>query len=164
MKKIQKKVQLGFTMVEMMIAVVVVAIGLLGVAGMQARALSDNKGAETRTLSTYLVYDMVDRMRANIDGVNSGFYDNIDTSLPYMDPGCISADCTAALLMEYDAFRWKEELYESLHGGLGFVERDGDGTFFVAVMWDDKRTGATGTGCNPEDPADMKCYSLRVQL
>jgi len=55
----------GFTLIEALIAVVILAIGLLGIAGLQATNLKNNQSAYNRSQATLLAYDMADRIRAN---------------------------------------------------------------------------------------------------
>ena len=57
----------GFTLVEALIALLVLSIGLLGVAALQLIALQNNNNAMFRSQATYLAYDIADRMRANRD-------------------------------------------------------------------------------------------------
>ena len=55
----------GFTLLEVMIALLILSIGLLGLAALQATSLKINHGALLRTQATFLTYDMMDRLRAN---------------------------------------------------------------------------------------------------
>lgn len=57
-----------------MVAVFVLAIGLLGIAGLQVTAIKSNHTALSRTQSTQLAYDLADRMRANMPGTIAGGY------------------------------------------------------------------------------------------
>jgi len=66
----------GFTLVEVMVALLVLSIGLLGLAFLQGTGHSFNTDAYARTQATMLAYDIVDRMRAN----DKGFEDD---NLPY---------------------------------------------------------------------------------
>lgn len=66
--------QTGFTLIEVLITVVVLAIGLLGLAGLQATALSYNSTAYQRSQATSLTYDIIDRARANLDAARAGDY------------------------------------------------------------------------------------------
>jgi type IV pilus assembly protein PilV len=61
------KKQTGFTLVETLVALVVLSVGLLGVAGLQIFGLRGNMSAASRTLATYFADDIIDRMRANYD-------------------------------------------------------------------------------------------------
>ena len=66
--------QRGFTLLEVMIAVFVLAIGLLGMAHLQITSLKHNQTAEFRTQAALLAADMLDRMRANRDAAHNGNY------------------------------------------------------------------------------------------
>ena len=65
----------GFTLIEALVALVVLSIGLLGVAALQLASLQANYGASQRTQATFLAQDIVDRMRANRDAAVAGDYD-----------------------------------------------------------------------------------------
>ncbi|MCX7101946.1 MAG: type IV pilus modification protein PilV, partial [Methylobacter sp.] len=58
----------GFTLIEVLIAMLVLAVGLLGLAGLQATSLKSNQSAYNRSQATQLAYDLADRMRANVAG------------------------------------------------------------------------------------------------
>ena len=64
----------GFSLIEVMIATFVLAIGLLGIAGLQVTAIKSNHTAMSHTQSTQLAYDIADRMRANMPGTTAGAY------------------------------------------------------------------------------------------
>ena len=55
----------GFTLLEVLITVVILAIGLLGLAGLQVNGMKNNLSAEQRGLASQLAYDMADRIRGN---------------------------------------------------------------------------------------------------
>ena len=57
----------GFTLIEVLIAMIILAVGLLGLAGLQATTLKNNQSAYNRIKATQLAYDIADRMRANYD-------------------------------------------------------------------------------------------------
>ncbi len=57
----------GFTLIEVLVAVLILSVGLLGLAGLQARALQSTGGSLMRTFANQHVYDILDRMRANWD-------------------------------------------------------------------------------------------------
>ena len=68
----QKANQHGFTMVEVLVTLVILAVGLLGLAGLQATSLRNTESAYQRSQAAILAYDMLDRMRANSAGVANG--------------------------------------------------------------------------------------------
>ena len=147
----------GFTLIEVLIAVLVLSIGLLGLAALQANGLRSNFGAYTRSQAVILVNDMADRIRANPTAATANFYDNING--PAGDPNtCLAADCTIAQIALYDTAVWYDNLQNALPNGTGTVT--GNGTVFtVSVMWDDGRTGAVGAGCGPAVDATPGCFS-----
>lgn len=153
----------GFTLLEILIAVVVLSIGLLGIAGLQAVGQQSNHSAYLRSQATALAYDMIDRMRANNAGVASGDYDTIDTTAnTYTDPGCASATCSSAQMAQYDMYDWQQELANQLPTGNGKVSGAGSGTMFtVTVMWDDDRNGSASLVCGA---GTLKCFTVSSKL
>lgn len=71
----------GFTLVEIMVTMVVMTIGFLGLAGLQATALRSNSGATLRTQAVIYANDMAERIRANPAGVTSNQFLNIDSTV-----------------------------------------------------------------------------------
>jgi len=70
--------QRGFTMIEVLVALVVLSIGLLGAAKLQVLAVRYNSQSFLRGQAVVLAYDMADRMRANPTAVAAGNYDSAD--------------------------------------------------------------------------------------
>lgn len=151
----------GFTLIEVLVALVVLSIGLLGLAGMQFRGLRSNTDAYYRTQATLLAYEMADRMRANLPGVQNGNYGNITTTKP-ADPNCIATGCSAAQMAQYDAFSWLTRLQSALPSGRGTVVAGGNGVFAITVMWDEARAGASGESCSG-GAADLQCLRVSFQ-
>ena len=150
----------GISMVEVLVAIVVLSFGLLGLAGLQADGLRGNNDAYMRSQATLMAYDMLDRMRANLHGVENGFYDDLFSTTP-SDPACISNGCTIQEMSEHDAFEWSQKLSELLPGGQGTVTGSGSGSIFsITVMWDERRTGATGVACSGDPEVDLACFTL----
>lgn len=153
----------GVTMIEILITIFVMAVGLLGVAGMQAKSLKNNTSAYARSQAQLLAYDMLDRLRANRVGVSMGLYNDLLALAP-TNPNCISSGCTVAQLAQHDAFEWSGLLDSTLASGKGKVFQNADGTYTITVQWDDNRTGATGTACGGNPLVDLTCFSLSSKL
>lgn len=152
------KAAAGFTMIEVLVAVLVISIALLGLASLQAQGLNNNYSAYNRTQAALLAGDMADRIRANpTEAANpTGQYNFV--SGPTTDPGCLAAPCNVTEIAQHDIFVWYDALNNNLNG-TGNIVRNGS-VYTVTVMWDDRKTGAAGTNCNPNDPNDMICYSI----
>ncbi|MDT8385068.1 MAG: type IV pilus modification protein PilV [Gammaproteobacteria bacterium] len=111
----------GFTLIEVLVTVVVVSIGLLGLAGLQINGLRANLSSEARSKATLLASDIIERMRANPLGVANNDYANINTAgigcgaAP--DPFCSNNSggialvtapegCTPTEMASFDAWIW----------------------------------------------------------
>ena len=151
----------GFTMIEVMVAVLVLSVGLLGLASLQANSLRQNSSAYLRTQAIILANDMADRMRANLTEVAAGAYNNITKADAGTDPVCKSTPCTPDVITTHDIAVWYDNLDTVLQGGDGTVTGDGR-LFTITVMWDDNKLGATGTGCDPNNDADMVCFTTTL--
>ena len=126
----------GFTLIEVLVALIVVSIGLLGLAGLQATSVRFNQQAYLRSQAVQQAYDMADRIRANARGMWDGNYDDIDGT--ETDPGCISTDCSPADLADTDAVAWNAQNVAALPNGAGTVARDAAATavvFNIVVNW-----------------------------
>ncbi len=156
--------QAGFTLVEVMVALVIFTVSLLGLAGLQAASLRDNQLAYLNTIATQLAYDMGERIRANRDGAAAGNYlvDNINGSISTPSASCYTGSCGAADIAATDAYEWLSATEERLPGGKGRVVANGN-VFTITVMWDQQRNGATGTDCG-NDPDDLACLRIQARL
>lgn len=109
--------QRGFTMLEVLIAVLVFSLGMLGLAGLLIFAISSNHIAYLRTQATFLAHNMADRMTANPaglwgDGTTSDYTVTIDpvgTPIPSCAGGCSPAD-----LATRDVAVWSQQLHTFL--------------------------------------------------
>jgi type IV pilus assembly protein PilV len=156
------RIQSGFTLLEVMIAMVIFSIGLLGLAGLQARGIQSTGMSQGRSIAIIQAYDMADRIRANPVGVTNGNYNAIPLGLsPAMD--CINVTCVPADLAAFDAFEWNTNNSNVLPSGNGRVDIDLTGTqFTITVMWDEDRTGVAGTNCSGDPTVDLKCYTMVI--
>jgi len=130
------KNQSGFTLLEVMIAIVVLSLGLLGLAGLQAATLRNNQIAYYRAIAVQQTFDMADRIRANQAGAAAGAYDALDASIP-ADPDCIANTCVAADMAVADHSQWNNNNARMLPGGSGTVASAADGGFDITIMWNE---------------------------
>ncbi len=115
----------GFTLIEVMVAVVVLSIGLLGVAGMQLSSLKGGNDALVRAQAVLGAEDILDRMRANRQAGLAGNY-NINFTDASSGTGMVLTDLT----------EWKNSLTANLPSGEGSVAVAG-GVVTVVVRWTD---------------------------
>ena len=102
-----RRQQRGFTLLEVLIAILVLSIGLLGVAQMQTIGIRSTHGAYLRTQATLLSGDMLDSMRANLTNARSGAYD-----LPYN-----SSTLTGTSIAITDLNAWRTNIAALLPNG-----------------------------------------------
>ena len=119
----------GFSLVEVLVALLVLAIGLLGLAALQAQGLRFNHDAYVRTQATHLAYDIVDRMRINrADPVAY----TADPAPPF---DCNPLESTVAM----DLACWRDGLSRALPGGTGVIAANATANFYdVTVRWIDR--------------------------
>lgn len=154
----------GFTLLEVMIALLIFSVGLLGLAGLQASGMQSNKTADLRSIALFMAHDMAERIRSNSRGT-TGDYDAIVTGVPAEPTNCITTQsCTASAdIANWDVFEWQTGLSNLLPSGRGTVTRSvATGSLTITVMWDEALTGTLGEGCGNDPAVDLKCYRLDV--
>jgi type IV pilus assembly protein PilV len=151
--------QVGFSLLEVLISVVVLAVGLLGIAALQTSVIKFNHSAQLRSFAVYQAQNMIDRMRANKAGVTAGNYNSV-SGTPSL-PSCTT--CTPAQIAQRDISLWNTENALLLPVGQGTVVGNGS-VFTVTIRWDNERNGATGTACSGNTDVDLSCVIMGVQL
>lgn len=146
--------QRGFTLIEVLVAFVVLSVGLLGLAGMQTLSLRSNHSAFLRSQATMLVGDIVDRMRANRTAAVGGDYD-----IAYTDSVATTvctSGCTPTALAEQDLREWRSYVERLPGGGSDVVVDLANGRAQIKVSWRDSRNAVTGSALSCERTADGK--------
>jgi type IV pilus assembly protein PilV len=135
----------GFSLIEVLVSLLILSLGLLGVAGLQTTSLRSNQTAYFRSQATAAAADIIDRMRANLQGVANGKYNAINSDNLPSDPSCIDSGCDADQLADFDIIDWATNTLASLPSGAGTVTVDNMGTaadasddvFVVSISWND---------------------------
>jgi type IV pilus assembly protein PilV len=132
--------QSGFTMVEVLVALVVLAIGLLGIAALYLNSLQAGRTAIYRTQAVTLAADLADRIRMNRTAQNS--YATLFADAVAAVPACsTTGGCTDLQLASTDLSNWKAMLAQVLPNGQGQVAvtlpiAPGEPTsYVVTVRW-----------------------------
>ncbi len=149
--------QSGMGLIEALIALLIISIGLLGIAALQITSLQQSSSANWHSQAVWYNYEMTDRINANRASIAN--YGGINPSTSYSQD-CQSVVCTPAQMVNADAQEW-QDLVSNLPQGKGFV-REKDGLITVSVMWDD---GADETNCDNDekDSANMTCFTVTMQ-
>lgn len=133
---ITRRLQAGTSMIEVLVAIVVVSIGLLGVAGVQLAGMRNTYSSKQRSLATELAQDLADRIRANQTDFATGAY-NQPATAPYAtsrNASCVvgaagsaigtPVACAAGALAADDLAEWQAQISRLLGNAAGIVCRD----------------------------------------
>jgi type IV pilus assembly protein PilV len=128
-----KAKQRGVSLLEVLIAVLVLSIGLLGLAALQTQALKNAESSLQRTQATILAYAMLDALRANRNAATAG---NYNTTLT-----CTVPDASATLVAN-DRHYWFQSLKDTLGNHAttcGAINCTNAGVCTVTVQWSEER-------------------------
>ncbi|HBU28459.1 MAG TPA: type IV pilus modification protein PilV [Thiobacillus sp.] len=120
--------QSGFSMLEALITLLIVSLGLLGIAGIIANSLKVNQGAQARSQASWLANDIIDRMRANRTTAET-------TPAAYTLAGC-DAIPAVNLVATADLTQWCAAVTAALPASTGSVVLAAN-KVTVTVDWDD---------------------------
>lgn len=150
----------GVGLIEVLIAMLVMAVGILGFVGLQTTAKRTGYEAMQRSTAVYLINDMLERMRSNSPAVYDGSYTVANLgggSLGNAAPACVTASsCSSAEIASYDLWEWEQRLDGAVEGGRGgLVSARGclnvnNGFVTVAVAW-----RGYSEGIDPNHPEDI---------
>lgn len=173
------RAQQGVSMIEVLVALLVLSIGLIGVAALQTSGVQGNYLAYQYTQATTLAQNLAERMRANQTGVLDNSYLLAFGEVP-PEPAvdCSDAPCSPAEQAAWDLAVWYAMLSNqtypanvppgmssTLPSGTASVTCNDvlcidNSTRLITVYWDAARSGASGAGCDPDVPGDLKCIRL----
>jgi len=122
-----RSAQRGVTLIETLVALLVMSIGLLGVAGLQMTSLQNNRGAHMRSQASVLAYAIADRMRANRTVALASQY-NV----------AFGAVATGTTRQALDLIDWKTTITNTLPAGDGEIDLPvGSNEVRISVRWTD---------------------------
>lgn len=158
-KQMGNQKQAGSSLVEVMIALFVLAIGLLGVLAMQSKSMQYNQSAHTYSQAVYLANDIAERIRNNFAKADT--YDgDIATTQP--TTRCDTDLCGPAELANWDKYEWAQRVEQALPLGkativevAGNAETNTPAHLKVTVSFDDSRV---------EGNVSRQEYSLVVEI
>lgn len=170
-----KHQQSGISLIEVLISLVVLSVGLLGIAGMQATGMRYNHAAYAKMQATNMAMDIADRIRSNKVAANVYAYDSADTDHDVnknsFTPAatCTSTGCSASDLAKADLYYWSRPLTSSeapvLPEGKAKIVVNGDNVT-VTLSWAEQHfDGLTKNNCGDNTLGnDKACYQLGFAL
>jgi type IV pilus assembly protein PilV len=121
----------GFTLIEVLVALVVLSLGMLGIASLYTQALGAGRSTQFRSQAVNLLADMADRIRVNRLG-------QVAYEGPPANNNCEVADCTPAQMAQHDLFLWEPQVQTLLPGGdweIEFNNGTNPPTYTLTVSW-----------------------------
>lgn len=166
--------QRGFSLIEVLVAMLILAIGLLGLAALQTQGVRFNHDAYVRTSATVLAYDIVDKMRLNRD--NRADYVTASFPVRNAEPAggyttqnppyeCTGADATVASV-DTDLACWLNGIELGLPLGRAFIAQQAapnDDLFDITIMWLDREPREFGNQTRlPQSQAECEAITNRT--
>ena len=131
----------GFSLVEAMVSLIVISVGMIGIAALYGQGLSAGRTALSRTVAVNLAATMAENIRVNrlaqAAYAGAGADNNCDPA------GGGGVDCTPAQMAAHDLFLWNADVAAQLPNGVGAVTF-ADGTppnYTITVTWDEVGIG-----------------------
>jgi type IV pilus assembly protein PilV len=158
LKSIASKVrQNGFSMIEILISLVIIAIAMLGAAGLQLNVMRLNNGSQSRTQAIFLAADMVERLEANKVGAVAGSY-NMPTTWTNASSAaatdCTTTTCDSTNLAAWDISMWGQSIVSLLPNACWGVTTTAVAnpiTYTIQIGWldhSDSLANVTANACN----------------
>lgn len=134
---------MGFSLIEVLVALLVLSVGLLGLAALQATGIKFNHQSYQRTQATLLTYEIIDRMRANPSSLAS-YSLAINSTTPSYTTDCATSACTAAELAVYDLNKWRNAISTAIGSTRSSVANSGV-LYTISIEWQEQDLTQTQT-------------------
>lgn len=177
---IQRRYTKGITLIEVLISIVVLSIGLLGIAGLQAAATKYKINTWARSAISTLSSDFADRVRINADVSGSNFATGVTETSLYVvsdnwatqqadtlatpSPNCLSASCTTAERAAFDLIAWRQRIRTEMPQGSALVSGDRLAGFNLTFMWYDKEFTDKGNASDSVVVSSSTCTGSETGL
>ena len=163
--------QHGVSMIEVMVAIVIFAFGLLGLAGLQTAALRYQKSASLRANTAALAIDIAERVRSNLEGAKDASayqfiasYADAVAMPPAAPPTVTGVLPTRKQIADRDLAEWAAAAAEQLPGGAVNLSGSIASGYVATLMWKDKDFTDTASACTASDSGinQRTCCSQNV--
>lgn len=165
------KKERGFTLIEVLIALLVLAVGLLGMASLMMTSLQSSQSAYLHSQASLLAQDLVERMRANRDhAVKNDSYELAASAAATTNPGCAtsSSGCSPSAQARQDLHDWRAALETGIPGATATIERSDDpdegNHYTITIAWEENASEDADN--DPDTPRTRvpATFELRVNL
>ncbi len=144
----------GFTLVEVLVALVILSVGLLSMATLMMLSLQSSQGAYLRSQASLLTYDIVERMRANYtQATSTDDYVLAKGASATSNPNCKTSGCGSSDQAKQDLYDWRKSISDSIPSADASIARANDNEYTIEISWEE--SGKTSASSS---------FSLRVDL
>lgn len=154
----------GFTLLEILIALLVIAIGVLGHAKMQVKSMDIAQRAGFAQTANIALLDLAQRLRANQNAALANEFDftNLTNGAAPASAECGTATCSRSQFAKYEVKDWYDDLNAQLPLPRFSLSTVGN-LVTIILVWDAARTGAAPTSCDLNS-GNHQCGRLTVWL
>lgn len=153
----------GFSLIEVLIAIVISAVGMLGIAATQSLSVTHTRNSVYRTTATILASQISDSMRVNMEGKSFYIFDDLSELKAF--PSCfdLNANCSPENLARFELFIWKQDLNSLLpEAQAKIINKVESGTpnpdiFVVEISWQERTT-------KEENVQGFKVFSHMIEV
>ena len=148
-QRIRRRADRGATMIEVLVAILILSIGMLGIAGLQVASMKYSQGGWARAAVASGLSDFADRIRANPGSTTTAYAVAGDyaaqrtalranTVVAARDCEALNAVCSAAELADFHLVQWRLAIDASMSDSATLVTGDRTAGYVTTVMWFDK--------------------------
>lgn len=168
----QRNRQCGVSLIEILVTVLILAIGLLGVASLQSLSLKGGTQSFLNSRAQMITSDLVDRMMSNIDSAVNGDYANAPAAAE-PSPNCHTAPCSGAQMAAHDLWQVSNRMTNEMllpQGALNVSYDAVNSEYSIAITWDAEVGGGASGGaysastCTVADNANSGCMYTAVRF
>lgn len=170
----------GFSLIEVLVALLILSIGVVGVTGVQLSSIKFNQVSQQRSYAAQHALSITERMRSNLEGVrppaNFYIFDWPFATIPSKVPAAPAGDCTAPAaactpqqMANKNLNQWLTQLAASLPSGRGTITQNSalvGAPYVVTVMWEEKELNlalSQSSHCPVGTPATVQCVRMEFQ-
>jgi type IV pilus assembly protein PilV len=152
----------GFTLLELLIALLIIAIGVLGHAKMQMKSMDTAYRATFAQTANTALLDLAQRMRANAVIAPSFVESNLTSGDVITAINCSTSNCSNAQFAKTELKEWFTHLQGSLPSPRFSVAKAGK-LYTLTLIWDASRTGSGTAICDASGNTNQ-CGSMEVWI